>query len=235
MCDLLARARRILGLLSWNTIADETRPVRLWRLERNVGQYVESELSALFGSYWRDVLQSQPNHLEILIEKNASLSVIEKVAMRYTIPLTSGRGQTSKEKLWQISERFRRSGKKKLVVLILSDFDPDGDAIANANARSLRDDLGIDDGRLIPVRVALRHDQIERYKLPRSLEAKESSASYNKFVARHGVSYAVELEALTRRAFANRTYRAIRSHIDVDAFNREVEREKQELHGSAGT
>jgi len=227
LCDLLARAR-IAGHLDWTTIVDETRPVCLWPTDQHVGAFVERELSDLFGNYWRDLQQSQPDHLEILIEKNASLSVIETVAMGYCIPITSGRGQTSKEKLWQIAKRFRASRKDRLVLLLLSDFDPDGDAIANANALSLRDDLGIHEDQLLPVRAALRLDQIEKYQLPQSLEAKTTSSNYDKFVLRHGVNYAVELEALAPEHLQTELDRSIRSHLDTDAFNREVEKEKAE-------
>jgi len=227
LCDLLARAR-IFGLLPWSAIKDDTRPVSVWNTARHVGEFVAEELSGLFNNYWRDLLQSQQDHFEILIEKNASLSVIEAVAMKYTIPVTSGRGQTSKVALWQIAERFRRSAKQRLVLLLLSDFDPEGDCISNANAKSLRDDLGVVEEQLVPVRVALRLDQVERYNLPRSLEAKETSTNYDAFVNRHGVTYAVELEALSPQHLQAELDRAIRAHIDVGAFNHEVELEKQE-------
>jgi hypothetical protein len=227
LCDLLTRAR-IAGLLPWNAITDTTRPVSTWDTVRDVGTYVKEELSNLFTRYWRDLTQSQPDHHEIIIEKNASLAVIENVAMKYSLPVTSGRGQCSKERLWQIEQRFRRSRKEKLVLLILTDFDPDGDAIANANALSLRDDLGVDQDRLVAVRVALRPDQIQQYDLPRSLEAKPTSRNYSKFVARHGVSYAVELEALAPEHLQSELDQAIRSHMDVDLFNQEVETEKEE-------
>jgi len=83
-------------------------------------------------------------------------------------------------------------------LLLLSDFDPDGDAIANANALSLRDDLGIHEDQLLPVRAALR------------------------------VNYAVELEASAPEHLQTELDRSIRSHLDTDAFNREVEEEKAE-------
>ena len=113
-------------------------------------------------------------------------------------------------------------------MLLLSDFDPDGDAIANANAISMRDDLGIHEDQLLPVRAALRLDQIEKYQLPQSLEAKTTSSNYDKFVLRHGVNYAVELEALAPEHLQTELDREIRSRLDIDAFNREVELEKAE-------
>ena len=227
LCDLLTRAR-IAGLIPWQAITDMTRPVRLWGTALNVGLFVEKELSDLFGNYWRDLMQSQPDHYEIIIEKNASLSVIETVAMKYCIPVTSGRGQCSKEKLLQMEQRFRSSKKDRLILLLLSDFDPDGDAISNATARSLRDDFGVEDAKIVPVRVALRPDQIKKYKLPRNLEAKKTSKNYKKFLARHGVTYAVELEALAPEDLQAVLDDAIRHHLDVDAFNREVELERAE-------
>jgi hypothetical protein len=227
LCDLLARAR-IAGDLPWSTIADETRPVKVWRTYRNVGAFTEDELSGLFGNYWRDLLQSQPDHHEILIEKSASLSVIEQVAMKYTIPVTSGRGQCSKVRLWEMARRFQKSKKQRLVLLLLSDFDPAGDYIANATAQSLRDDLSVDEDRLVAVRVALRPDQIERFNLPHSLELKGEDVVREKFIARHGLNYAVELEALRPEHLQDELDKAIRGHIDVDLFNREVQREKEE-------
>lgn len=227
LCDLLARAR-IAGQVPWAAIEDATRPMKLWRTHRTLAGFVERELTDLFGNYWRDLLQSDRDYFEMIVEKNSSLSVVETVAMKYTIPVTSGRGQTSKDRLYRMAQRFKASGKERLVLLLLSDFDPDGDSIAAVNARSLRDDFHIPESKIVPVRVALRPDQIKRHNLPRSLEAKETSSNYDSFVARHGVSYAVELEALEPATLQAELDAAIRSHLDVDLFNREVEIERQE-------
>ena len=180
LSDLLVRAR-VNGLLPWEAIADETRPVRLWKTHRDSGGFVESELSDLLSNYWRDLLQSQPDHIEAVIEKNASIPFIVNLCAKYTIPLTSGRGQSSKTPFYKMAERFRASGKARLVLLVLSDFDPDGDCIATVNARTLRDDLGIPEHQIVPVRVAVRPDQIKKYNLPTALEAKESSKNYKRF------------------------------------------------------
>jgi hypothetical protein len=200
----------------------------VWRTDRTVGGFVERELTDLFGNYWRDLLQSQRDHFEIIIEKSASLSAVETVAMKYTISATSGRGHTCKDRLQKLAERFRASGKDRLVLFLLSDFDPSGDAISNTNAKSLRDDFRIAEDKIVPVRVALRPDQIAKYHLPHSLEAKATSSTYEAFVDRHGVTYAVELEALEPATLQAELDAAIRSHLDVDLFNREVEAEREE-------
>lgn len=227
LCDLLARAR-IAGRVPWEAITDETRPMKVWPTNRTVGRFVERELSNLFGNYWRDLLQSQSDHYEIIIEKSASLTSVANVAMKYTIPVTSGRGHTCKDRLKKLAGRFHASGKDRLVLFLLSDFDPSGDAISNTNAKSLRDDFGIAENKIVPVRVALRPDQIAKYSLPQSLEAKTTSSTYNAFVDRHGVTYAVELEALEPAMLQAELDKAIRSHLDVDLFNREVETEREE-------
>ena len=173
-------------------------------------------------------MQSQPDHLEIIVEKNTSLTPVEQVAMRFCIPTTSGRGYCSKEPLYRIAQRFEKSGKKRLILFLLSDFDPDGDSISNSTAKSLRDDFGIAERKIVAVRVAVRPDQVDKFNLSKSLEAKKTSGQYGRFVKKHGVTYAVELEAMRPEDLQSELDAAIRAHINVDLFNREVEFETQE-------
>ena len=60
-------------------------------------------------------------------------------------------------------KRFKSSGKDKLILLILSDFDPDGEEIAHSLARSLRDDFDVD--AVEPVKVALTREQVAMFEL----------------------------------------------------------------------
>jgi hypothetical protein len=227
LCDLLTRAR-IAGEISFDAIADPTRPMKVWKTHKHVGDFIKSELDDLFSEYWRDILQSQPDHHEIVVEKNTALAVVEGIARKYTISITSGRGQCCKDRLYKLKRRFRQSKKDRLVLYILTDFDPGGDAISNATARSLRDDFGIPESRIVPVRVALRLDQVESFALPRSLELKEDDENRKSFVARHGVDFAVELEAMEPADLQAELDKQIRAHIDVGLLNKEVELEKAE-------
>jgi len=86
--------------------------------------FVKGELDELLKGYWRDLLQSQPNHLELVIEKNTLLPILRPVASQYCIPFTSGRGYCSLPPRHAMAERYRRSGKGKLLLLLVSDFDP---------------------------------------------------------------------------------------------------------------
>src|SRR4030042_6040770 len=100
--------------------------------------------------------------------------------MKYFIPYTIGRGYSSINPRHDMAERFQKSGKEKLIVLILSDFDCDGVEIGQSFARSMRDDFGID---VCPIRVALTHEQTLSLNLPPGGEAKQKeSSNREKFV-----------------------------------------------------
>jgi hypothetical protein len=121
--------------------------------------------------------------------------------------------------------RFRRSGKEKLVLLVLSDFDPEGEDIGRSFAQSMRDDFGITS--IVPTKVALTGDQVHQLQLPPNLTAKVSSSRSKGFIKRHGENV-FELEAIPPATLQNLLRNAIDSVIDVDAYNAEIEHEKQD-------
>jgi hypothetical protein len=94
LTDLLTRAR-LFGKIPFDAIEDPTRTVCVWRLHRDVGGFVHKELASFLKDYWRDLQQSQPNHVEIVGEKNTIESSIRDVAARFCIPYTLGRGYCS--------------------------------------------------------------------------------------------------------------------------------------------
>src|SRR4029077_2901502 len=93
-------------------------------------------------------------------------------------------------------QRFKASGKDKLIILALSDFDPEGEDIAHSFARSMRDDFGIEN--VVPVKVALTAKQVQEMGLPPEMKAKTTSSRYEKFTERHGDDV-FELEAVPPR------------------------------------
>src|SRR5205814_7831868 len=92
----------------------------------------------------RDLLQSQPHHIELVVEKSTLHTLIEPVAGKFCLPLTIGRGQCTTRPLYDLAQRYRASGKDKLLVLAVSDLDPDGDAIALSIGKRLRYDYEIE-------------------------------------------------------------------------------------------
>ena len=170
LIDLLTRAR-LVGDIPMDCIADETRPVTTWRVHRCAQDYIRKELDDFLKGYWRDLLQSQPNHIEILVEKNTVAQILRPVAMEYCVPFTSGRGYCSLPPRHAIAERIQKSGKDSLVLLIVSDFDPDGEEIAASFARSMGDDFGV--SSTLAIKVALTADQADNLDLPPALKAKK--------------------------------------------------------------
>jgi hypothetical protein len=169
-------------------------------------------------------MQSQPAHVEIIAEKLTIKTIVERVAQDYTIPVTVGRGYCSIQPRYALAERYRKSGRGKLVLLLLSDFDPDGEGIAQSFTRSLRDDFGIDETCIHAVKVALNAEQVKRFELPPSMRAKESSSRFKSFEDRHGRN-AWELEALPPDTLADELRKSIDGVIDREAFEHEREKE----------
>ena len=206
-------------------IADTTRPVTKWDCHQTTGPFVRRELEGFLKGYYRDLLQSQPNHIEIIGEKNTVEGVLRPVAMEYRLPLTIGRGYCSLPPRYEMQQRFLRSGKDNLILLILSDFDPDGEEIARSFGRSMRDDFGINNVQ--PMKVGLTFEQVQQMKLVPNLSAKKSSSNYASFSKKYG-DQVFELEAVEPEDLQNILREFIDGILDIEAFNAEIDHEKND-------
>ena len=224
LSNLLTRAR-LAGIIPWQAITDETRPRELWNVWADTRAFIRKQIDGFLKGYWRDLMQSQPNHIEVIVEKNTAWPIVKDIAARYCIPTMSGRGFSSIDPYNDIAKRYKRSGKHGLILLVASDFDPEGEEIVQVAGRTLRDDFGIRDVEL--VKVAITAEQIQAFNLPPNLEAKDGSSRYEKFVERHGANV-YELEAITPEQLQETLTEAIDSVIDIDAFNAELDAEKND-------
>jgi hypothetical protein len=221
LVELLTRAR-LAGLIDWHAIHDPTRPVSTWQVYDSPRGFIREQIDDFLKGYYRALMQSQPNHVEIVAEKNTVEPIVRPIAMEYTIPITSGRGYCSIPPRYAMAQRYHQSGKDKLILLIISDFDPDGETIAHSFARSMRDDFGIVE--VHPIKVALTAEQVKEYELPPVMTAKVTSSNYDRFVDQYGETV-FELEALEPDTLQGILREAIDSVIDVDAYNSEVSAE----------
>lgn len=224
VCELLTRAR-LAGLIPFNAIGDETRPVTTWDVYPNVGPFFRDQVDEFGTGYWRDLLQSQPNHIEIVGEKLTIEGIVRPVAMKFCLPYTIGRGYSSLPPRKAMHARFKKSGKDKLIVLFLSDHDPEGWDIAETFAKSMRDDFDV--WNVEAVKVGLTLEQVEELGLPPNTDAKPSSSRFKKFAARFGPA-AYELEAVPPGMLEDWLDEAVLAVIDVNLYNAEVEAEKQD-------
>jgi superfamily I DNA/RNA helicase len=123
-----------------------------------------------------------------------------------------------------IYDRYKRSCKRKLLLLVVSDLDPAGDAIAEDLVKSFRRDFW--PCTIDAYKVALTIDQVEDFSLDPSMEAKEDSPTYNSFVERYGIADAYELEAMEPSDLAETLSDAIDDVLDIDLYNQELAREE---------
>jgi ParB-like chromosome segregation protein Spo0J len=231
LIDLVTRARHD-GLIDYNVIDDPTRPVTLFDVHRNLSGYYAQQMKNLLNGYWRDLMQSQPNHIEIVVEKNTLRSIVEPVAARFCMPLTIGRGQCSTRPLYDIAQRYKRFGKEKLIILAVSDLDPDGDAIAHSLGQRLRDDFRVRKVEIIKCALTMR--QVRELRLPKKYErAKTGSSNYDRFVRAYKTDYVWELEALNPKTLQKLLADSIDHVVDRQAFNAEVRQERADAAHNA--
>jgi hypothetical protein len=223
-CELLTRAR-LEGLIPFEAIGDETRPVTTWDVHPNVSPFIAQQVANFCKGYYRDLCQTQPHQIEIVGEKMTIEAVVRRVAWMFRIPYTIGRGYSSLPPRKEMYDRYIASGKDRLIILVLSDHDPEGWDIARTFAKSMRDDFGIT--KVDAIKVGLTPDQVAELGLPPNTDAKTTSSRFTKFAARFGPA-AYELEAAPPAKLEQWLDEAVRSVLDVDRFNAEVEAEKRD-------
>ncbi|MBN2450991.1 MAG: ParB N-terminal domain-containing protein, partial [Lentisphaeria bacterium] len=215
LCDLLTRAR-LEGTIPFGAIVDATRPHQPWDTSANAAGYVAQAVNRFGRHYWRDLLQTQPNHTEIVAEKLTVESIVHRAAGKYTIPVTIARGFPSLDLRYRLWKRFHDGGRDRLVLLVLSDFDPEGMEIMHSLGASLRDEFDV--VALHMVRVAITQEQIDELHLESSMEAKTTSRNFAKFEARHG-RFAYELESIPPADLEAIIETAIRENLDMIRFS----------------
>ncbi len=236
LTDLLTRMRAE-GIIPHDAISDETRPETLWNVFPNAEDFIRDEVHDFGRGYWRDLMQSQEVHIEIAVEKNTAVKIVEEVAMRYTIPVTSLRGMTSMPTKNRIAKRFKATGKPRLVLLLATDFDPTGEAIAENLAKGLRDEFGVHD--LAAYKIAVTPGQAVELGTAQSVEGiglKAGDTKARRFRKRHGDDVvAYELEALSVADLQRLTTESIDAVLDTELLNAEREKEKKDAAEIATT
>jgi hypothetical protein len=225
--DILARGR-VAGLIPWGAIDDLTRPVDLNAAFTNTAHFLRQEFRNFLTGYWRDRLQSQPYHIEIIAEKLTVQTILATVAREFTMPLSISRGMNTLAPKKAIFDRYSNSGKGGLKLLVVTDLDPAGETIAEDLVKSFRRDFGLNSIEVEAFKVALTIDQVEHFELEPSMEAKESSPTYEAFVEKYGITDAYELEAMDPGDLADSLTDAIKDVLDIDLYNQELEAEEKD-------
>ena len=119
-----------------------------------------------------------------------------------------------------------------MIILAVSDLDPDGDAIAHSLGQRLRDDFHV--GNVEVIKCALTMEQVRSLKLPNKYErAKAKSANRDRYVRAYQTDFVWELEALDPKVLQRLLTAAIDVVIDRRAFNAEIAQERADAAHNA--
>jgi hypothetical protein len=223
LSDLLTRARLDFDV-PWASMHDPTRPRTSWLQWENVEPYMREQLDEFLCNYKRNLLQTQPAYVELVVEKITVHDIAKRAAGYYHVPVGVGRGYTSVTSLDDTASRFHDSGKDHFILLIAGDFDPEGENICETWAACLREEHSVEN--LTAVKVGVNPDQVTEFNLS-PLPIKKTSSRAAGFEAVHGEDV-YELEAFEPDQLQTIIRDAIRDVLDLDLFREEQRRESED-------
>lgn len=211
---------RLAGLTDWDAIEDRTR-----NLEK-VNQWDSpAEIMAAVASQFRiDKWATQPNYVEVWVEKDALVGVLEKPCRSLFVPWFSCRGYTSQSELYVAAQRLARIKEegRDPVIIHLGDHDPSGIDMS----RDITDRLAMLARTDIEVRrIALNMDQVEQYDPPPN-PAKQTDCRFQKYAAIHG-DESWELDALPPEVIDELITQEVLSLRDIDLWDEAVVEEEE--------
>jgi hypothetical protein len=234
LSKLLTDARSA-GLIALSDIDDATRPAAEFTSDGTIGNYINEKLDGLFANYFSNIHADQPNHVELLVEKNTVYPLLlQHVAQKFRLPITSLRGYGSFPAARDVAKRFDASGKDKLVVIYVSDLDPEGLDMPSSWKKYLEHDFDkkatVYRAAVTPKQVkkynAVTPKQVKKYKLPPDADVKLSSSRAQGFIEKYG-NQCWELDGVPEKILIEQVSRAVRAVLDIEALNRAFAREKE--------
>jgi hypothetical protein len=208
---------RLAGLVDWDAIVDRTRNLRdlpHWDDPPDI-------VTAVSQQFRIDKWATQPNRVEVWIEKDALVGVIEGVCQSMDVPFFSCRGYTSQSEMWVAAQRLRRYAKRGQVPVILhfGDHDPSGIDMT----RDIQDRLRMFMGGMEIRRLALNMNQVEQYEPPPN-PAKLTDSRCAGYMEIHG-DESWELDALEPSVLADLIRGEIESLQEPDAWQEALDEE----------
>lgn len=223
---VLLSARRD-GVIPWHWIEDRTRAsVGGGHGFSGPSHYLDYLRRRAGWGYSHDIWNTQPDYLEVWVEKDALSGIFSDALGDYDIALNIGKGYTSGSELYRVSQRLKREANRTgwpPIIQYYGDFDPSGEQMVEDLPRRLRDDFywAVDVRKM-----ALTHEQVITYNLPPDFtKATDSRAA--KHIARYG-DIAVELDALRPDVLRQMIADGVESVLDMDALARLRKLEQRE-------
>lgn len=200
---------RELDIIPWGWFADRARE----RIQRAAWDDASEFADAVAQSYRKDLWQTQDEHVEFWLEKDALSGFVSKALHVWGNPLCVVRGFSSATFVYECAQVLKEIDKPKYVYY-LGDHDPAGLNI-ELNVQERLSEFGAD---FYFERIAVTLEDIERHSLM-PLTAKKTDSRYADYVRRFGTT-TVEIDALPPDILKRRILRAVNRHVDIDEWKR---------------
>lgn len=214
---------RLAGLLDWSFIVDRGR--NAYRTD-GLDESPEDAVNTAAEGYSRALWETQPNHVEVWIEKEALSGVAQRAANEVRCIYFANKGYLSQSEMYAAGKRFASYGRdgKNCYVIHLGDHDPSGIDMT----RDIQDRLQQFAGMHAPEvrRIALNMDQVDQYSPPPNF-AKVTDSRFLAYQERFGDD-SWELDALDPDTLVTLITEEVRGLIDPDAWADAEERERTE-------
>jgi hypothetical protein len=217
---------RLYGMIDWNSVVDRTRNPSIPYVQPFMEACIEYAPRLLTETYW----EGQDSYVEVWVEKEALAGVIKRAVSDLQIPTVCCRGYVSQSAMWQaamrIEDRIDCGGlygerPERAEIIYLGDHDPSGIDMT----RDIRDRMEMFGVAVDVVRIALNMPQIELYNPPPN-PTKLSDSRAGGYIENHGYE-CWELDALEPKLLVTMIREEVFKHIDLNAWNRQLESEKE--------
>lgn len=210
---------RLAGLIDWHSIVDRTRNVRSnphWETPQEVIETAKY-------LYHLDRWATQPNYVEVWVEKDALIGIVNQACKPLDVPHFSCRGYTSQSEMWAAAQRFiKQRHRESCTIIHLGDHDPSGIDMT----RDIQERLEMFGATVDVKRVALTMGQIETYNPPPN-PTKITDARAKGYISRYGHE-CWELDALEPKLITSLIRNEVTALMDMDLFNEVAARERDE-------
>lgn len=226
---------RLAGLVDWDMITDRGR-----EMVKNSHWETPADIIRGCAQQFRiDTWKDQPNHVEVMVEKQALEGVLLPVCSELDVSFTANKGYSSSSAMYEAGRRLARAmgDDKKVHLIYLGDHDPSGidmsrdilhrlnlfagviDDEAMKEIERRGDDLATTleadyDSAIEVHRIALNMDQIRQFRPPEN-PAKITDSRASSYISRFGKS-SWELDAIEPRRLAALVRDAIHELRDPD-------------------
>jgi len=216
----IIRNARMAGKISWDLMTDRTRSLYGYNTNTDIG---EAFRYASY-SYKEDLHIDQENYIEVWCEKDALTGTIQTPCNERRINYFPTKGYPSISALKEAADRFQNqiNEGKNVIVLYLSDLDPEGIAMPQTVQQTFNT-MGVD---VDIERIGLTLEQVRRYNPPSSV-AKATSSRLQDYIDEIGTSEVWELDALSQDVTRGLISSRLDELIDQDRFTIAGARERR--------